>query len=359
MVRAFQQRPNCASMPPRSAERDTNTFFWQHATIGRACCFLFLLIGLTLAGCVPDPGGAGNAPSGAAADCQPAPGGSDEAALATFFTSCCPATTTPASAPQSGVTPVKRVDAQTPHRTIAVWLDITGSYPRRYLEQAKQALANMIDASALPGEQGMTLFISLVSHDSWTPESTLLVLQTPPVPADPPLPTLEAAPHPTGNQISDAQRDQETQSANCQRLMEFYATLTENHAQLRSIQQTVKQQASDPLRHLKLPPVDNTATDLWGAVERSASWFQEEQGERWFLAVTDLWGNTNAQRTGSFDFAGVRVRVLWHFCGDAASASQCLDNQSWWQAAFIHAGAASVKMLDPAASEALGANLLS
>ncbi len=323
-------------------------------------CWELLLVWFLLGSCALVPGG-DTSTTASSTDCPAAPAGSSETALGKWGASCCPATTTSdASSQKTPLQPSTHLDGTAPYRTIAFWLDITGSFPRQYLEAAKQALANTIDASILPGEQGATIYVAVINHDSWTPESVLLTLAVPSVPADPPLPTMQAAPKATGNQYTDSNNDSDTQTANCNTLRTYYATLVQSHTQLRSIQQIVKQQDTDPLRKLTLPGVDNTGTDEWGAIERSAQWFQAEPGEHWYIAITDLWNNESDQQTTHlFNFSGVNARLLWHYCGSDATAEQCSENDAYWKNLFLEAGAASVKMFDPATSVALGNNLFS
>src|SRR5438128_811954 len=54
-----------------------------------------------------------------------------------------------------------------PHRTIDVWLDDTGSYPRGYFTQAKSAIAATIDQAVQVNSGGMVVFINIITSNSW------------------------------------------------------------------------------------------------------------------------------------------------------------------------------------------------
>ncbi len=82
---------------------------------------------------------------------------------------------------------------QAPHQayiTIAVGLDISGSYPRFVFEQAKQGVADAIDRLIQPNMDGATVYVTWITDNSFSPNSTAIPpIVIPALPADPAMPT--------------------------------------------------------------------------------------------------------------------------------------------------------------------------
>src|SRR5437667_12762643 len=93
-----------------------------------------------------------------------------------------PAGTPPTTAEQPIITPHRG------YRTIDIWLDATTSTPRQYFDQAKEAGVDAIDQAVMPNSDWMTVWSSLISHNSYHPESLVSTIVIPKIDADPPGP---------------------------------------------------------------------------------------------------------------------------------------------------------------------------
>lgn len=292
--------------------------------------------------------------------CAGAPQSTAETDLSAFFTGCCPSTDAPTATPQSAVVPVQRQDAHQPERTIAAWFDVTGSVGAAYPEKGKQLIATNLDALVAPGLGTQTLYTAAVTHDSYSVAAMLGTFTIQPIAADPEIPTLEPQPPSTDNPIQDKLDQKKARTANCATLRAYYTTLATAHAALPNIQKQVQQQTTDRLRSLKLPSPKKPGTDLCGVFERTSSWLADAQGEKWFIAITDLLATTKVQCAGGYNFSGWHIRILYDPCGDDdTTAGECLKNNAAWMQLWKQGGAIEVKILDPVASDALGNNLFS
>ncbi len=324
-----------------SAKRTLRSFF---------LALLLILLSGTIVACDKAP---------AVTSCGAAPAALTAAGDAAFFLQCCP-TATPTPVPQaSAVDPFQPMNVNQPLRSVVTDFDGTGSVPSIYPQKGKKALANAIDAMIAPGFGGMSLIVSTIGQNSYDPAVVLGTYTISPIAADPVLPALQSNPTSTNNPVQDKLNQKKTREANCTTLRTYYTALQRAHNGLPAIQHRVTQQVTNPLRKLNLP-ANEPATDLCGAFERASSWLAHAQGERWFLAVTDLLATTKAQCAGAYNFSGWHIRILWDPCGiDGTPAAVCINTAATLTHLFKQHGATDVKILDPAASDALGTNLFS
>jgi hypothetical protein len=235
---------------------------------------------------------------------------------------------------------------RTPLKIIDIWLDDTASYPRRYFNEAKNALANAIDQAVQANTGGVVVYVNLISSNSFKPESTVLTIAVPMIDADPSLPTQKAKPAPTGDPFHDAQVAQKINAENAQAKQCYQQALITHHALLARTQQQVRTK-TDMLRALN-PPVDYGTRDLWGVIGRAGVRLNGGKTLRFLIVVTSLdMTNWNEFYPGETMW-GTHVKVLWWYCHDVAAC-----NTAFWKGAFLHAGAASVTLLDPAQSSTL------
>jgi hypothetical protein len=102
------------------------------------------------------------------------------------------------------------------------------------------------------------------------------------------------------------------------------------------------------------PPVDHTATDIWGCLQLARHRFQGQPGTKYLIIASGMQNNTNNNYTSDFAsshaLAGVIVHIIFYDgCGDDAEDCQYWVNQ--WQPIFTAAGASSIKFDDPAQSQ--------
>src|SRR6266700_3475803 len=193
-----------------------------------------------------------------------------------FFSSC--GVLLPGARLKPAATPpvVAMQPIQAPHQasiTIAVGLDISGSYPRFVFEQAKRGVADAIDRLVQPNMDGATVYVTWITDNSWSPNSTAIPpIVIPALPADPAVPTLQPTPTPTGDPYQDAQAAKRVKAENARTMANYYALLKQNHAQLALVRSLVKRQ-TDTRARLE-PPVDTISTDIYGFVERASQRLQ-------------------------------------------------------------------------------------
>jgi hypothetical protein len=239
---------------------------------------------------------------------------------------------------------------QAPHQaysTIAVGLDISGSYPRFVFEQAKRGVADSIDRLIQPNMDGATVYVNWITDNSWSPNSTAIPpIVIPSLRADPAMPVLKPVPTPTGDPYQDAQAAKRVKAENARTLANYSALLKQNHAHLALVRSLVKRQ-TDTLRRLE-PPVDTISTDIYGFVERASQRLQGTQGTAFLVLASDLDNNNLSQRVqGDMHLKHVRVRVIFHYC---QNAPECESNDSQWQQVFQQAGSTDIRFLDPGQS---------
>jgi hypothetical protein len=154
----------------------------------------------------------------------------------------------------------------------------------------------------------------------------------------------------TNNPYQDAQADQQIKQENDQALRDWQSTLQRNHKLLAQVRQQVRAQTQQ-VRKLA-PPVDNIATDVFGALERSSLWFDSApKGSKKMLLIegSDLENNTLNEDTGTLQLADVHTRFLFHVCEDAPT---CLSNDAYWTKILSQDGVKDLLILDPASSQA-------
>ena len=243
--------------------------------------------------------------------------------------------------------------AYQPHKTIDVWLDDTSTYPREYFTQAKNALADAIDQSIQVNSGGLVVFINIITSNSWNPDNTLLTIVVPPIGPDPLPPVLQAKQTQTGDPFTDAQAAKKVNDANAQTLAQYQATLLAHHAVLATVRGQVRR-LTDTLRNLN-PAIDTRGVDLWGMFGRASQRLNAGKSMRILIIASSLEQNTWRQFAPYETLWGVHVRVLWHYC---LNAPDCIQTDTFWRGAFLHAGAApDIKFDDPAQSNALQTNL--
>ncbi len=255
----------------------------------------------------------------------------------------------------NGASPViQEQPIQVSHRpflTDAIWFDVSSSvYPSETFTRALLKTADAIDAYIEPNEDGAVFYIGNINNNSFRPESVVKVISVPPLPADPPRPVPKPLPPLTNNPYQDSQAQHQIEQENDQALRDWQTTLQRNHKLLAQVRQQVRAQTQQ-IRKLA-PPVDNTSTDIFGALERSSLWFESApKGSKKMLLLegSDLENNTLDEDIGTVQLADVHTRILFHICEDAPV---CLSNDAYWRKILSQDGVKDLLILDPASSQA-------
>lgn len=238
-----------------------------------------------------------------------------------------------------------------PRIDMTICPDDTTSVPRPIFLQAVRFMADLLDAAVVPNQGGVTAYVTVITHQTYRPESTPLTIVIPPTPADPPPPTLLPPPSPTSDPFADAQARDRVRAANDATLRTYEALLVKQHAELDAVRRQVRVQ-TDTLRRLA-PPPDGVATSIWGCVAAGAERVQgDPAGACWLvLAGTDLEENSWQDYTPGLRLPGCHVAVLFYYC---LYAPACRATTDAWRAVFLAAGAApDVRFVDPAQSRTL------
>lgn len=239
-----------------------------------------------------------------------------------------PSQTTASNCPSFSSAPLR------PVRIIALGLDINAVYNRTYALAAKNAVASAFDAAIQPGQGAITLYVSLITHDSFNAAATVMVLTAPSTPALPQAPVWSSDPYKKAVQQQ------------C-----FKSAMTQVQNRLHSIRKQVKVQ-TDKLRAYSLPAADPGENDSDGFLTRAASRFQAG-GSHTLLVVSGFRDQEDNEFDGDIpglDLTGATVRVLWY---DAGSKDDTLRYTPAWRSVFSHAGATTITFLDPSESQTL------
>jgi hypothetical protein len=234
------------------------------------------------------------------------------------------------------------------YRVIQVCLDTPPLFSARFFREAAMAIADKIDASVMPNQGGLTVFVSLIEHDSL--QTNVLSISVPALAADSQEPTLQVLPNPASYQSPYDYADavDKVKKANAQLLNTWQARLKSNHQQLTTIRAAVKQE-TNKLRSLPVP-FDNTGADVYGCLDLASQHFHSIKAVKTLLIASPLVNNTNSQETSSISLAGVSVKVIFHTCPQEV-ASVCLANDARWKQSLLSFGVKDVSIFDPLQSE--------
>jgi hypothetical protein len=269
--------------------------------------------------------------------------------LACLALAACTLTTN--GAPGVQVTPVATIT--TPHRgpvIVQYCADDTGSYPRGDFQGANALLAKSLPPAVIPNSEGLILYATLISSDTFDPSNTLAPFLIPAIPAYPPLPL---PPTPTNN-------NPVTYSATATALASQQGpAITAYNAQVAAItaqvDSTRNQVTADTKRLTSWnPPIDSRATSVWGCLQLARQRFASHPGAKYLIIASDMQNNTDVDFTADFRSSqalkGVNVQVIFYYC---QTAGACESLASSWQHIFITSGASSVQFNDPAQSKTL------
>jgi hypothetical protein len=254
------------------------------------------------------------------------------------------------------VTPVPTIIA--PHRPpvlVQFCTDDTGNYPRYDFSQANQKVATSLIQSVVPNSSGMILYATAITSHSYDSDFSLAPFIIPPIDNYPTLPTPPPTPA-EANPISYAATATAAASAAASAQDAALRAYNEQMASVMMQLQVARTQITNDGKRLTSwnPPVDNTATSVWGCLQLARQRVAGQAGTRYLIIASTMQNNTNVDYTSDFESSkalqGVNVHVIYYDC---EFASSCQSLQAQWTRVFNASGAASVQFDDPAQSAGL------
>src|SRR5947209_11880921 len=126
-----------------------------------------------------------------------------------------------------------------PFRLVHVCLDTPPLFSANYFREAANAIADRVDELTTVNQGGLTVFVSLIEHNSL--QTDVLSITVPALAADPQEPTLQPLPNPASYQspydLADAV--DKVKKANAELIGTWQAQLKSNHQQLTTIRAAV------------------------------------------------------------------------------------------------------------------------
>lgn len=230
--------------------------------------------------------------------------------------------------------------------------DDTGSYPRKDFQGSNQLMASSLEQAVSANQQGVTLYATAITHNTFDPSNTLnpafiipaiAAYQTPPTP----VPT---------HAPQDPVTDPATATAISEQTSSGIATYNGTVATLDQTIDKVKADVKQDVTRLTSwnPKVDDIATSILGCFQLAASRFQGQSGAKLLYIASDLENNTDVDYTKSFvvshGLTGVIVHVIY-FVSPSATRDQ--QKRAQWCPFLKKAGATAVLFSDPTASPTL------
>jgi hypothetical protein len=252
----------------------------------------------------------------------------------------------------TAITPVPTITV--PHRPpvlVQFCTDDTGSYPRGDFVLANRKVADSLAQSVVPNSSGLILYATLITSMTYDPTNTLNPFIIPAIDNYPTLPT----PQPTPSESNPVSYSATATAAAGQEDAAIGAYNAQMAAFTTQLQKARTQVSNDAKRLTSWnPPVDTTATSVWGCLQLARQRFASQPGVKYLIIDSDMQNNTTVDYTADFTSSkalkGVNVHVIYYNCQVAGS---CQDLQAKWTGVFTGSGAASVKFDDPAQSDAL------
>jgi hypothetical protein len=230
--------------------------------------------------------------------------------------------------------------------------DDTGSFPRKDFQGANQLMASSLEQAVSANQQGVTLYATAITHNTFDPSNTLN-----PAFIVPEIPAYETPPTPVPTHgPQDPVTDPATATAISQ---QTNSGVISYNGSVASLDQTIEKAKNDVKNDVARliswnPKVDNIATSILGCFQLAASRFQGQSGAKLIYVASDLENNTDVDYTQSFvqshSLAGVIVHVIYFVSPSAARDQQ---KRAKWCPFLKSAGASAVLFSDPTASPTL------
>lgn len=230
--------------------------------------------------------------------------------------------------------------------------DDTGSYPHGYFTAANQLIASSLQQAVTANQQGVTLYATAITHNTFDPANTLSpAFSIPSISAYPPEPT----PVPTAAP-QDPVTDPATATTIADQTNQNIANYNQQVAKITQQVQSTKASVANDAKRLTSwsPQVDDIGTSILGCFQLAASRFQGQPGTKLLYIASDLENNTDVDYTQNFvtshALQGVIVHVIYFYSQNAARDQQKRSN---WCPYLQSAGASAVFFSDPASSSIL------
>jgi hypothetical protein len=229
--------------------------------------------------------------------------------------------------------------------------DDTGSYPRGDFGLANRAIANSLVQSVRANSDGLVLYATLITSNTFDASNTLAPFVVPAIANYPALPTPLPTPS-QANPVSYSATATAVAGKNSVGISAYNADVATVANRVTVIRDQV---AADAARLTGWnPPIDATATSVWGCLQLARQRFAGQPGAKYLIIASDMDNNTSVDFTADFTASqalkGVNVRVIFYYC---QAAGQCQDRANSWTPILNGSGAASVIFDDPAQSQAL------
>ncbi|MEZ4522935.1 MAG: hypothetical protein R3A46_15055 [Thermomicrobiales bacterium] len=244
---------------------------------------------------------------------------------------------------------------------VAFLIDITGSYTPELRLDAQRHVAGWVETIAANGRCDLTLFVSLLSSDSYPDEQTVQVVDHAACPPAPALPELEATPTiaEAENRLNPLEQERLAATATAAAGSAYAANATAQAGYAAEV--ATREATIDEARHGLGEELETLAafdvetdwgpgTDVWGALARAAERLSAQDGERLVIIASDLMMNERQGRYDGIDLGGSRVIVINFACDDAANCEQL---RVVWREELTALGALEVRFFDPGETDTL------
>jgi hypothetical protein len=246
------------------------------------------------------------------------------------------------------IAPFSQPETIRPHLLIQYCDDDTGSYPHKYFPQANQLIADSLQDAVTANQQGVTLFATAITHDTFDPKNTLdpaFVIPSIPAYEMPPTPVPTFAPE---NPVFDNATATAVRSQTVNGIIAYNGRVAVIKQQIASTKSAIKQDVGR--LNSWNPPVDTTATSVLGCFQLAATRFQTQSGVKMIYIASDLENNTDVDYTQNFAkthaLSGAIVHVIFFV---SANASRDQEKRARWCAYLKSSGASTILFSDPAA----------
>lgn len=220
------------------------------------------------------------------------------------------------------------------YRAYAVGLD--ASYNKTFFEEAKQAIANWVDAAVVPNIEGFDVYVILITSNSFPSASTVLTIHCPAIPAESLPPGL--TPTPTlGANVYDKSAQATVDANNSDNLNNYYTKLNGLQTDLTHIRSYVHSQTAK-LRSFEPNTNGSSGRDIYGMIKRASYLFENVGGEKYLYLASNMVNTEVANFDENSPLYGATVKLLWWDCNQVAT---CADNVGYWYTYFKANGSTS------------------
>lgn len=248
---------------------------------------------------------------------------------------------------------------------VQVCVDVSDGYPAEYREHALGLVADGVEALAAPGGGAGTVFVAMMSANSFPDSNLIGVFELRPVaPAEEPPATLTVPPTATSGLIDPQGKREAERLATAEALAvdaanaanaTAFAAAQSTHQAVAGAELARAREFGEMLRAFRpaLSVAARATLDALGCISRAAERMAEHEGRKLLIIASDLDGTGEQQVSPNLDLSGVRVRVIDLPSDNAGQADGWYFRTQHWLRQFGNAGTQDVEFYDPAASQLL------